>query len=395
MLGSSAIGSDMVPPRRRRYQKGQLELKHGSWRARYYGWSQNKAGARVWQELCTVIGSHKDYPKRSNILPDFQEFMAAINAKNFDIDTYDPAFVYYVDRTYFPSDQVQSLAQSTRDGYDDIWNLHLKPLLADHTLGSFRSVNCTQILEQIKDKGLGKRSLQHIKSFLSGVYTFARSHGHFDGANPITDTRLPKTPPPEDTYAYSNAEEQNMLKAVKSTKGRLAIAIASWTGVDKGELEALRWEDFRGADLFIERKIWQGIEKEPKTETRKAPIPVIPRLQKMIGSYRRRIGSPSEGWVFTASRGEKPLRMDNLSKREIKPDLQKAKLEWHGWHAFRRGLATNLSELDVADNVIQRILRHGDVATTQKHYRKTLPKSARKAMQKLDRALKTGQSRAS
>jgi len=395
MTGSIATAVATVPPRRRRYQKGQLELKHGSWRARYYGWTTNKAGERVWQELCTVIGSRSEYPKRGDILPDFQEFMAAINAKNFDIDTYDPPFVYFVDRTYFPSEQVQSLEQSTLDGYNDMWALHLKPLLSDITLGSFRSVNCTQVLEQLKAKGLGKRSLQHIKSFLSGIYTFARSQGHFDGANPITGTRLPKTATPEDTYAYTLAEEEKMLKVVKSTRGRLAIALASWTGVDKGELEALRWEDFRAGDLYIERKIWQGLEKAPKTEARKAPIPIIPGLQKMVDSYRRRIGSPSDGWVFIASRGKKPLRMDNLSKREIKDDLKKAKLEWHGWHAFRRGLATNLSDLGVADNVIQRILRHGDVGTTQKHYRKTLPRSARKAMQKLDRALKTGQIRAS
>lgn len=231
-------------------------------------------------------------------------------------------------------------------------------------------------MEQLRDKGLGKRSLQHIKSFLSGVYTFARTHGYFDGANPVAGTKLPKTPEPEDTYAYSDGEEQKMLKVVKSAKGRLAIAVASWTGVDKGELEALRWEDFEGGDLYIRRKIWCGTEKEPKTGARKAPIPVIPHLQKMIDQYRKSARSPTEGWVFTASHGKKPIRMDNLSKREIKPDLKTAKLEWHGWHAFRRGLATNL--------------RHGDIATTQKHYAKTLPSSMRKAMQKLDRSFKTG-----
>jgi integrase len=102
------------------------------------------------------------------------------------------------------------------------------------------------------------------------------------------------------------------------------------------------------------------------------------------------MGSPTVGWVFAASRGKKPIRMDNLSKREIKPDLKKAKVKWHGWHAFRRGLATNLSELDVPDPVIRRMLRHGDIETTQGHYRKVLPKSARKAMQKLDRSLIKG-----
>jgi integrase len=41
---------------------------------------------------------------------------------------------------------------------------------------------------------------------------------------------------------------------------------------------------------------------------------------------------------------------------------------WHGWHAFRRGLATNLNDLGALDLTIQRILRHSDVTTTRKSY---------------------------
>jgi hypothetical protein len=35
--------------------------------------------------------------------------------------------------------------------------------------------------------------------------------------------------------------------------------------------------------------------------------------------------------------------------------------KWHGWHAFRRGLATNLHQLGVADKDIQAILRHSNI----------------------------------
>lgn len=85
------------------------------------------------------------------------------------------------------------------------------------------------------------------------------------------------------------------------------------------------------------------------------------------------------------------MRMDNLARREIKPD-PKAWVEWHGWHAFRRGLATNLREVSIADDIIQRILRHGDIATTQKHDAKTLPGSVRKAMQSSIASLKRDKS---
>ena len=59
-----------------------------------------------------------------------------------------------------------------------------------------------------------------------------------------------------------------------------------------------------------------------------------------------------------------------------------------GWHAFRRGLATNLNRLGVDDSVIQRILRHSDVAVTQACYIKTASEDAQAAMQKLENGFK-------
>jgi integrase len=61
--------------------------------------------------------------------------------------------------------------------------------------------------------------------------------------------------------------------------------------------------------------------------------------------------------------------------------------EWQGWHAFRRGLATNLHRLGVDDKTIQAILRHSNVAVTQACYIKTLPEQSIAAMEKLETAL--------
>lgn len=82
--------------------------------------------------------------------------------------------------------------------------------------------------------------------------------------------------------------------------------------------------------------------------------------------------------------------MDYLARREITPELRRKKLEWHGWHDFRRGLATNLRELPMPDDLVQRTLRHADPGTTQEHYAKTRPPAVRKAMPKLDQRLKPG-----
>jgi integrase len=59
---------------------------------------------------------------------------------------------------------------------------------------------------------------------------------------------------------------------------------------------------------------------------------------------------------------------------------------------FRRGLASNLNQLGIDDSVIQAILRHSNVATTQRHYIKTATPQAEAAMRKLAVSIPSGRS---
>ena len=58
--------------------------------------------------------------------------------------------------------------------------------------------------------------------------------------------------------------------------------------------------------------------------------------------------------------------------------------EWHGWHAFRRGLVTNLHDLGGPDKTIQAILKHANVQVTQNSYIKTLDSQSIAAMKSLE-----------
>jgi hypothetical protein len=62
----------------------------------------------------------------------------------------------------------------------------------------------------------------------------------------------------------------------------------------------------------------------------------------------------------------------------------KVRPEWHGFHAFRRGLATNLHALGVDDLTIQRILRHSHVSVTQQCYIKTRDAQSIAAMNQMN-----------
>ena len=68
--------------------------------------------------------------------------------------------------------------------------------------------------------------------------------------------------------------------------------------------------------------------------------------------------------------------------REMTAVVEKG--NWHGWHGFRRGLATRLNEAQVQVEVIQEILRHSDPKVTQDGYIVIKSNATTKAMQKVD-----------
>ena len=130
--------------------------------------------------------------------------------------------------------------------------------------------------------------------------------------------------------------------------------------------------------------------------------------------HRLHCGNPKSGPIFAHAAG-KPLAMVSLTIRFILPSLnvceqcgkpktkhlnairafkRDARIpEWHGWHAARRGLGSNLYRWGVPDMVILRILRPSNVSTTATYYVKTAAADVRNAMAKLEnQSVEAGQS---
>ncbi len=85
------------------------------------------------------------------------------------------------------------------------------------------------------------------------------------------------------------------------------------------------------------------------------------------GARRPRAAAPVRNFIFDTLQRE-PGALDYIVRGLIRPALAEAGIPWYGLHAFRRGLATNLHELGVADIVIQAILRHSNVSVTRAAY---------------------------
>jgi integrase len=257
---------------------------------------------------------------------------------------------------------------------------------------------------------LVRSSLRHCKAFLSGCFKQAKRLGILDGINPVQDVSIPRVPEPEeDTYAYSLSEIKSML-APLGEPGRTVVLTAALTGLRKSELRGLTWGNFDGKELSVTRSVWNCTVNEPKTRRSRSPIPVVKQLAEALEIHRARAGVLAQPGlpIFQAGNGQ-PLNLDNLVRRVITPALsrctvcRKSEEEhkpeghefkrddslplWHGWHAFRRGLATNLHTLGVDDKTIQAILRHSNVGLTMNIYVKSVNESQVSAMDELSKNL--------
>ena len=394
-----------------RNQKGYIFHRGKSWFVRYRDDVLLPDGTVKRKLLCKKLDVEYGgaYRTKASVKPFVAEILKPVNNGTLDVRSTMP-IIEFVERIYFPNIAERGSRASTRKGYSGIWNSYLKSRFGTMTLRAFRTVNGERMLSDIaRQTKLGRHSLKHIKSFLSGIFKQAKRLGILDGVNPMQDVSIQHAPEAEETYAYNLEEVKAMLAVLEEPAWTIVLA-AALTGLRKGEIRGLTWDAFKDAELSVKRSIWNSVENEPKTNRSKASIPVVKQLAEALEAHRQRMGKPAAGPIFQSGNG-KPLNLDNLSRRVIIPAISRCVVcrkqesehkpeghiyerdkplpQWHGWHAFRRGLATNLHALGVDDKTIQAILRHSNVSLTMNVYVKSVSESQVSAMDTLGEKLGT------
>jgi integrase len=394
-----------------RHQKGYIFHRCKSWFVRYCDDVLQADGTIKRKLVCKKLDVEYggEYRTKASVKPFVAEVLKPVNDGTLDARSTMP-IVEFVERVYLPNLTERGKRASTRKGYSGMWNSHLKGRFGTMTIRAFRTVDGERMLSDIaRQTKLGRNSLKHIKSFLSGIFKQAKRLGILDGVNPMQDVSIPHAPEAEETYAYSLDEVKAMLAVLKEPAWTVVLT-AALTGLRKGEIRGLTWDTFNGAELSVTRSIWNSIENEPKTNRSKASIPVVKQLAEALEAHRHRMGKVASGPIFQSGNG-KPLNLDNLAGRVIIPAISRCVVcrkqesehkpeghifqrdkslpQWHGWHAFRRGLATNLHSLGVDDKTIQAILRHSNVSLTMNIYVKSVSESQVNAMDTLGEKLGT------
>ncbi|MBW4039194.1 MAG: site-specific integrase [Acidobacteria bacterium] len=174
-----------------------------------------------------------------------------------------------------------------------------------------------------------------------------------------------------------------------SEPARTVTMLAAITGMRRGELFGLRWEDldFERRTIRIVRSLVDQIEGKPKTETSRKPLPMTDDLASALTCWREQTEyAKSSDWVFASpvSFGRLPYWPDMLLRRHILPAAKRLGiLKRIGWHTFRRTAASLLMSSGSSVKTTQELMRHATADITMELYAQAVTEDKREAQNAL------------
>lgn len=194
------------------------------------------------------------YRTQADVRPILNERLLVINKGKSDASS-SITLTTFVSEFYDPYVR-ENFKPSTAHGYFKLWKGAICPRVGHIRLRDFRTVDAANMLAVFATRGRGRRSLQHAKSLLSGIFTYAKNLGILDGLNPVRDSIIPrKAPGPSETHATTPDEVFAMLDVLQNAsdmekrqriQAQLAIGLMFFAGLRPGEARGVCWEDYDG-----------------------------------------------------------------------------------------------------------------------------------------------------
>ena len=289
---------------------------------------------------------------------------------------------------------------STCERHEINVRVHINPSLGNVRLKGLTPAHVRGLHREKLDSGLASATVRKIHSTLHKALSQAVS----DGLIPrnAADVKAPR-PAPEEMRPLSEGEACTFLDVARASGDRFEplYVLAITTGLRRGELLGLRWEDVdleRGTlrvGRSLVREEGRHTVGETKTRRGRRQVNLTPRTVNALKAHRKRQLEErmrlaetykDRGLVFSTSVGT-PVNPENLVNRSFKPLLKKAGLPEIRFHNLRHTCATLLLSRGVHPKLVQELLGHATIAMTLDIYSHYLPSMGDQAAEAMGNTL--------
>lgn len=270
----------------------------------------------------------------------------------------------------------KSLEASTYRNYDSDCRLHLVPLLGKYELSMLKAAQIQHDLVKKLEENLSSKTVHNIVGTLSTALTQAVKWGYLH-ANPCTNVVLPKMKRQKDIRTGEAEQLRAILRRLHGRQWYLPTLIALYTGMRRGEVLGLRWEDYNAEQQTLSVrhalsrvKDSQIVEKGTKQD-RAHVIAIGGILCRLLNRHRlRSLHTTPTDWICCKEDG-RHLAPGGLTLAFARAaEKASAKLSFHG---LRHTQATTLLLAGVPIKTVSDRLGHSTVAMTTDLYAHVLP----------------------
>jgi len=356
---------------RRRYQKGSLFLRGGSWVLRWReDVIENGAIRRIYRS--EVLGDKSEYPTRRLALRAADDRLSVVNSPNYRAR---PTATFRQFAARWQSTVLPQHKPSTQATVRSHIGKYLIPFLGDRCL---KDINPELVQSFIAGIKTAPKTVRNIYVTLQIMWKSARAWGYV-AHDSVSDVVLPK-PRRSERFFFTLEEAQRILTTgdycvwpetgarptvIKAEPYRTFYWIAVETGLRAGELCGLRVDDLdlERCLLRVEQSSWRGKLQLPKTENAVRSLAISPELALHLRDFIAR-WRPNRQRLIFASRAGTPWDANLLVKRKLQPTLRSLGIRSCGLHAFRHANETLMDRLGVPLKVRQQRLGHSDPRLT-------------------------------
>lgn len=279
-----------------------------------------------------------------------------------------PTFRAYASK-WFETYKKPKLKPTTLNGYKSNLNKHLYPAFGNIRLDEITPDEVQHFLNE--RVGLAKNTVHTMFVLFSEIMDAAFEDRLIPG-NPAKSKRvcIPSTKKTE-RKALSPAQLKSIIrdigeKLTDDTERRF-MALLLFTGMRRGEILGLRWEDidFEKKLITVNRAVSytanQPIVSTPKSESGKRVIPLEDQLVELLKPLK------PAGYVI----GDDQPVTQMVARRILRSINQRIDLYGATPHVFRHSYISALAEAGVDLKTIQKISGHANVSTTMGIYAHT------------------------
>ncbi|MGB9866589.1 MAG: tyrosine-type recombinase/integrase [Bacillota bacterium] len=289
-----------------------------------------------------------------------------------------------------------NLAPRTWQGYELNLRKHVLPFIGQAELSKLQPLALQGIYSTLLERGLAPRTVLYVHRTLHRMLEMAVKWG-LVGRN-VADAVEPPKQQRKEPQVLDEEQAGRLMAGISDLRLLVPVAIALGTGLRRGEVLGLKWQD---VDLeahcihilqTVQRLPGEGIVTLPtKTNKSRRTVIISPGLVDILRAWRKQqlqerlAAGPlwrDTGFVCTAPDGG-PLDPDWLTKAFART-VRALGLPPVRFHDLRHSQATYLLKRGVHPKVVQERLGHSSITVTMDIYSHVLPTMQKEAARAVD-----------